>query len=65
MSLATCEQKKKSVGTAKLASESLQQLHEAVLAETNSSLLLVSDVNGLYFFQFVCLHTRLFLKTVV
>ena len=51
--------KKKSVRTAKFARESLKQFHEAVLAETNSSLLLVSDVNGLYFFEFVGLHTKL------
>ena len=29
------------------------------LAETNSSLLLVSDVNGQHFFEFVGLHTKL------
>ena len=54
MSLRVCKQKKKSVSIAKLARESLLQLHVAVLAETNSTLLLVSGVKGPYFLG---LHT--------
>ena len=53
------KRRKKPVDTAKFARGSLEQFHEAALAETNSSLLFVSDVNGRYFFQFVGLHTRL------
>ena len=47
-------EKEKSEGIAKFARESLLQLHEAVVAETNSNLLLASGVKGPYFFG---LHT--------
>ena len=42
------------MGTAKFVRESLLLLYEAVLAEANSRLLLVSGVKGPYFFD---LHT--------
>ena len=50
------KKKKKSVGIVKFASESLL-LHEAVLAETNSNLLLFTDVKEPYFFQLFGIHT--------
>ena len=40
------------VGTAKFPRDSMLQLYEAVLGETNSNLLLVRDVNGPYCFGF-------------